>query len=314
MNIKGKRVLVTGGSGVIGKELIKMLIDREAIIMNADLVPLPNKGFDEVSNIEIDLAKDYLGFLREFDPEIIFHLAAKFERSTESPGFWENNWNNNVVLSHRIVDMLRYMDKCKVFVFASSYLIYDTNLYMSKTPSKVTYLKEDSQVNPRNICGASKYYTEKELRFIQKCYNPSMRAINARIYRVYGINSSEIINRWIDLYLAGEKGFVYKKENCFDLIYSRDVAEGLLRLACSTADGVVNLGSGKATSIDNVINIIGDIVPGFKEKMFDYFDDKGGYEASCADLTKLDSFTGWTPKTQLYTGLEEVIKGKYGYN
>jgi len=304
-----KRVLVTGGSGIIGKELLKMLIEDEAIVMNADRVPLPADGFEGIHSIEIDLANDDLNELIDFKPEIIFHLAAEFERSTESPEFWQVNWWNNVILSHRIVDISKDMSQCEVFIFASSYLVYDPNLYLSQNfRNKATCLKESDPINPRNICGTAKYYTEKEIEFIQHYYNQSMRAACARIYRVYGHDSKEIINRWVKSTLTGNKLNVYNRENLFDYVFSKDVAAGLKRLACSTdANGPINLGTGKARSIASVLEILTEYLPETRDHIIDH-GVRDIFEASCADLTKLKSVTKWMPTTTVEEGIKIIVE------
>jgi nucleoside-diphosphate-sugar epimerase len=306
-----KRVLVTGGSGIIGKELLKMLIEDEAIVMNADREPLPANGFEGIHSIEIDLAEDDLNELIDFKPEIIFHLGAEFERSTESAEFWHVNWQNNVILSHRIVDISKDMSQCEVFIFASSYLVYNPDLYLAQNyRDKATCLKESDPINPRNICGAAKFYTEKEIEFVQRYYNQSMRTVCARIYRVYGLDSREIINRWVKFILSGTKLNVYNRENLFDYVFSRDVAEGLKRLACSTdASGPINLSSGKARSIEAVLAILTECLPETRDHIIDH-GVRDAFEASCADLTKLKSVTGWTPNTTLEEGIKVIVENE----
>jgi len=228
-SIRGKRVAVTGGAGVIGKELLRMLINAGVDILNLDKQRLPGDGWEGVCHVKKDLATDDFEELIEFNPQIFFHLAAEFERSTESPKFWEKNWRNNMVLSHKIADVVKNMRECQVFVFASSYLVYSPELYLFKEPPRGdTPLNENDFIQPRNICGAAKFYTERELEFIKEYYNPSMRVVSARIYRVYGLDSREIINRWVRAVLAGKKFDVYNRQNRFDYIFSRDVAQGLL--------------------------------------------------------------------------------------
>lgn len=304
-----KRVLVTGGSGIIGKELLKMLIEDEAIVMNADREPLPANGFEGIHSIEIDLAKDDLNELIDFKPEVIFHLAAEFERSTESPEFWQVNWQNNLILSHRIVDISKDMSQCDVFIFASSYLVYDPYLYLTQNcRDKATCLKESDPINPRNICGSAKYYTEKEIEFVQHYYNQSMRTVCARIYRVYGLDSKEIINRWVESILSGNKLNVYNRENLFDYVFSRDVAEGLKRFSCSTdANGPINLSSGKARSIESVLEILTTYLPETRAHIIDH-GVSDAFEASCADLTKLKSVTKWTPTITLEEGIKIIVE------
>jgi len=305
--IKNKRVLITGGAGVIGRELLKLLIEKGANILSVDRHPLPRGSWGGVLHIQKNLATDSLVELSDFRPHIIFHLAAAFERSKESPEFWSTNWHDNLLLSHRIVDLTREISNLEVFVFASSYLVYSPSLYLSPSLREdVVYLKEDSPIAPRNLCGAAKYYTERELEFVKEVLNPSLRIICARIFRVYGCGSRDVISRWVQAALAGQTVELYNKQNRFDYIFAGDVAEGLLRLVeSSKAIGVVNLGSGVAHSVQDVLSILTDYFPGLQVR------DTGtreAFEASCADVTRLKQFTDWSPPTEIAEGIGRIIE------
>jgi nucleoside-diphosphate-sugar epimerase len=278
-----------------------------------DRLPLPEGDYGKVKHIMMDLAVDSYDELIEFKPEVIIHLAAAFERSGESPDFWGTNWHDNNLVSHRLVDFIKQLPSLEVFVFASSYLLYNPSLYLSNTQRDgVTYLREDDVIIPRNLCGASKFYTEREIEFVRKVVKPELRQVNARIYRVYGRGSKDVISRWIRNGLANENIETYNKDNQFDYIFAGDVAEGLLVLAENgNAMGNVNLGSGVARSVNDVLNILLDLNILDESLII----DKGvteDFEASCADLTRLKSLTGWVPPTDLKTGIKKIIDYERG--
>ena len=306
--LKGKRVVVTGGAGVIGRELLALLSHAGANVLSFDRRPLP-KDMPGISHAVIDLAADDLARLRDFEPHVILHLAAAFERSKESPGFWMVNWQDNTLLSHRVVDLARELPGLEVFVFASSYLIYSPSLYLSPSHRETAvYLKEEDPVSPRNLCGASKYYTEREIAFLRETANPSLRTICARIFRVYGCGSKDVVSRWVRASLSGQDIEVYNEENRFDYIFAADVAGGLLHLAASPrAQGVVNLGSGSPRSIRDVLDNLAKSMKGFRPKMRVLKGVREPFEASCADITKLKEFTGWMPPTSLEEGIKAIV-------
>ena len=303
-------MVVTGGAGVIGRELIVLLSEEGANILSIDREPLMMPEQTSVSHIQRDLATDNLDELVKFQPQIILHLAATFERSVESPEFWETNWHDNILASHRVASLVNKMNDLDVFVFASSYLVYSTSLYL--TPSlldKVVYLREGDFKAPRNLCGAAKFYTEKEIDFTKEFWGSSLRTIHARIYRVYGCGSKDVISRWIRAALSGEENQVYNRQNRFDFIFARDVAEGLLRMVQSKkAEGPINLGSGVSRSIQGVLDIICKYVPGLQPRIKEIKDINQPFEASCADLTRLKEVTGWTPPTSLEEGIRTVLE------
>ncbi len=306
-SFKNKKVLVTGASGVIGRELLRYLIEEEAYIMSVDRLPLPEGDWSGVEHLQKDLATDDLDELVNFNPEVIIHLAAAFERSEESPEFWEVNWHDNMLVSHNVVNLTKKMTDLKTFVFASSYLLYNTELYMSDKLQDVRFLKETDKLSPRNLCGGAKFYTEKELEFIQELFLPDLRVVNARIYRVYGRGSKDIISRWVRMCLEGETLEVYNKDNQFDYVFAGDVAKGLLTLAQSPeASGIINLATGTPNPVSNLLKHF--IEEGILEES--RIVDKGtteDFEASCADISKLKEVTGWQPPTDLKTGIKKII-------
>jgi nucleoside-diphosphate-sugar epimerase len=112
MTLKNKRVIITGGFGVIGRELIELLIDGGAHVQCFDRVPWP-KDLIHLKNVisyhfgNID-EQNYKAAV-SFDPHFVFHLAASFERSEESKEFWETNYRDNVQLSHVVLEASREM-------------------------------------------------------------------------------------------------------------------------------------------------------------------------------------------------------------
>ncbi|MDA8171767.1 MAG: NAD(P)-dependent oxidoreductase [Nitrospiraceae bacterium] len=309
--LEGKRVLVTGGSGVIGRELLQRLASKGARVLSADRLPLPF-AIEGAASLQMDLADHNLKELADFDPQIIFHLAAAFERSEETPDFWPVNWHDNILLSHRMVELASKLPNLESFIFASSYLVYAPDLYLSSEYGQIRLLKESDPKAPRNLCGAAKFYTESELQFLKTYLKPSVRVVNARIYRVYGRGSKDVISRWVRAALSGWKIELYNKQNKFDYIFAGEVAEGLVNLCESQkAEGAVNLASGRARAVEEVISIINRVLPGNKFEVLDT-GSRQRFESSCADLSRLVEFTGWKPAVHLETGIKLIADYESG--
>jgi nucleoside-diphosphate-sugar epimerase len=305
--MNGTKVLVIGGSGVIGQELIRFLVDSGAVVKSIDKRPYPDDGVEDVQSAQVNLAMDNLDPIVEFQPEVVFHLAAAFERTDESVSFWTENWQDNTLASHRLIDILRGSDTLETVVFASSYLVYDSDVYLSPVePDTPMLLNEQAAIDPRNLCGAAKYYTERELSFFAET-EKDVRVVSPRIFRVYGRGSKDVISRWVRAALRDEPISAYNVKNMFDFIHARDVADGLFRLASTdAASGPVNLGRGTPKRISDVISILNDEIPGTAEHI-----TSGGlkdlYETSCADVSQLVDLTDWRPTIDLESGIRDIV-------
>ncbi|MGA8164428.1 MAG: NAD(P)-dependent oxidoreductase [Waddliaceae bacterium] len=304
-SFKGCNVFVSGGAGVIGTVLIDRLQRDEANIFVGDLKPKPPDWQEGILYRQGDLNTITKEELLAYEPHYFFHLAATFERSVESYGFWRENFYHNVQLSHHLIDCLKDCPSLQRVVFASSYLVYHASLYQFEIPPRFPVrLDESKPVSPRNLCGAAKLYHEHELFFLQSFEEASFTAISARIFRSYGKGSRDVISRWIRALLKNERLKVYNCEGCFDLIFAEDAAEGLCRLALSDAAGAVNLGTGCARKISDVLNILNEH---FHDAVYETVKTKIHFEASQANMDNFKTITGWVPGYQLEDAIPLII-------
>lgn len=307
MKITNKtRVFVSGGAGVIGTSLVNKLIEKGCEILVGDLKDMPEHWSDKTLYRKGDLNTLTKDEILGFQPEVIFHLAATFERSTESYEFWSENFHHNVSLSYHLMTLLKEIDSVKKIIFASSYLVYDPKLYLSNTKKSVACkLKESDPVLSRNLVGAAKLYHEMELRFLSQFFREKIGIVSARIFRGYGCGSRDVISRWIRSLLRKEAIEVFREENTFDFIFAEDSAEGLVRLAESDkASGVVNLGTGKSRSISEVLAVLKQYFP---DMQIISVDTQIPFEASEADMSLFYDYTGWLPTHSIEEGILKII-------
>src|SRR3990167_1715367 len=290
----GKRVLVTGGAGVIGRVLVGKLEERGADITSIDLEPATFDSARHYKSDVFDFSRDDAKW-----QDIVFHLAAVFQRTEITQDFFGDNFRHNAQLSHELLGVRHNWGK---FIFASSYLVYDPLLHLW---DDIHFLKESDRISPRNIVGAAKYYTENELDFV--CADGKMSGISARIFRVYGRGSKDIISRTIQKALRGEPIIVYGERARFDYTFADDVAEGVIRLAgVDFPTTAVNLGTGWAKSLADVLGIVKGYIPDIRVEHIDKFGHP--IENSRADVSLLKELTGWTPPTPLEVGIRKVIE------
>lgn len=292
MSWKNKVVFVSGGAGTIGLPLVRLLHDGGAKVIVGDKKERPEEFPASITYRKGDLNDLKKG---EISCDLFFHLAATFERSEESSTFFQEGWNDNIRLSHHLLETV----VAKRIVFASSYLVYDPKVYMKKG---APLLKEDAPISPRNLCGFAKYYHEGELQFYRDHFDVS--SVSARIFRVYGRGSKDVIGRFVTAAKRGEALTLWGKEGRFDYIFADDVAKGLVLLGASTYQGVVNLGTGKGRKVGDIVRVLQGKFTDLRVQETAY---EGALEDSVADIALLEKICQWRPEISLEEGIARLL-------
>jgi len=304
--MKNKKIFVSGAAGVIGSELIPLLVKQGAIVMCGDLELVPSHFPKNVLYRQGDLNYLTQEEIDLFNPEVFIHLAATFERSAETYEHWEENFWHNIKLSNHLMTLIRNVEGIKRIVNASSYLIYNKSLYQFKEVREKPYrLKETDPINPRNLTGLAKLAHEIELDFLSKFKSDKFTSVSARIYRGYGINSRDVISRWIRDLLNDKEITIYNQSGFFDYMYGEDTAKGLIKLAQVDYTGIINLGTGRSRKVKDIVNILKKYFPNLKAK---YIKTDELIESSEADITKLKSVINWEPEKYLEDTIPILIE------
>jgi nucleoside-diphosphate-sugar epimerase len=278
------RILITGSEGKIGKEVVKLLPESNVLLIDKKI------GLNLNDNKTQDL-------IEYFNPEIVIHLAASFERTDETPQFHQINYEDNILATYNLNKIVYKLKSVKQYIYASSYLVYDPMLYLSPYPLRIPRLLDEvDELNPRNLIGASKLYGENEIAFIKRNVHKDMVVTNLRIFRVFGDGGQEFVSRVIEWKQMGLPVEIWKPENRFDFIHTSDVASAII--SCFGHEGTFNVGSGDSTSIRSIVETVDPIIKITQR------DDL--YESSCADITLIKDTTKWEPKVNVI----EWIKSK----
>ena len=268
------KCFVSGGAGVIGRELVSRLIVKGHEIVVGDLQERPQEFPASVEYLHGDLNHIF----SEVTCDVFYHLAATFDRLAEGPNHWEENYRHNVGLSHHLLNVI----KAKRIVFASSYLVAP---------------------HPRNLTGAAKLYTECELEFMSK--HQGQDCISARIYRSYGCGSRDVISRWVRAALKGEGITVYNEQTSLDFVYAGDVAEALMRMGESRGTGVIPVGTGSPRMILDVVTLLRMAFP---KLTVAWMPDQHPLESTSCNIDAMQRHLHWYPFTTLEAGIAKVIE------
>ena len=302
-----KKIFISGGAGVIGRSLVQLLLKNKYNIYVADLKDQPEEFKGKVYYRKGDLNFLTTNEIESFKPDVFVHLAAVFERTKETHGFYDNNFQNNTLLSNHLLKIFSKLKSIQKIIYASSYLTYDEKYYMKKGDMINYPIDENVNLNPRNLIGASKLYHEKELELIKRHKKDKQIAI-LRIFRGYGCGSNDIVSRWVRMALQNKPLEVYGEKGKFDYIFSDDSANALFKLIKKNFDYnknyIFNLGSGRNYKIKDLLEILKNEFTNLK---IIKLKKQILTENSLSNNNKFTKFTGWKPTYNLKKGVKKIL-------
>jgi len=304
-------ILVTGGAGFIGSNLVdRLLADGFKVKVIDDLSTGDEQNLAHLENNE---SFEFIeGNVRDFDlinktvkgVDAVFHEAAlvSVTRSVEDP-----------LLSNEInvKGSLNLLKACvnanvKRFVYASSCAVYGD--------AEVLPISEDLSAKPLSPYAVDKLATEKYAKVFFDVYG--LETIGLRYFNVYGPRQkhgqySGVISIFIKSFLENKSPTIYGDgEQTRDFVNVKDVVEANM-LALSRRDiagEVFNISSGKAFTINKIVKIIQKITS--KESIDPIYTEPrlGDIKHSYAKITKAQRNLKFEPKVLLENGLEQLIK------
>ena len=146
------RVLVTGGSGFIGTNLVQALLDDGSRVLNLDLAPPLHPGHRAIFRYtDLMDAADVQAAFQEFEPEQVVHLAA---RTDLDPGTTLDDYAVNTTGTEYVLDAVENQRSVERILVTSSMLV----CRLGYTP------RGDEDYAPTTPYGESKVLTEKITR------------------------------------------------------------------------------------------------------------------------------------------------------
>ncbi len=309
MEIENKVVMVTGGAGFIGSNLVDELSKKSKVIVvdNFSSGKLENLASHKNStNIKI-IKEDVLNKNNILQlmkgVEIVFHLAAKCQRLSFFKPHLVHKVNTAGTLNLLISSL---KNEVKRFIYISSSEIYGT--------AKAIPMKESHPCEPTTVYGVSKLVGELYAKAFFKVYN--LPVIIIRPFNTYGKRShfegvhGEVIPKFIIRALNNLPLIIYGNgKQTRDFIYIDDTIRGILSAAeCDNLIGdVINVGTAKEVSINEIAKIVLTVL---KKDIIEvsYLDNRpGDIERHCADISKAKRLLNFVPKVQIKEGIKMYI-------
>jgi len=257
MDIKGRRILVTGGAGLIGSTTIDQLLANHD---PGRIVVLDNMTRGTTANIEQALRDPRLelveGDIRDAalveriarDADAVIHMAAL--RITACAAEPREAFEVMCAGTFNVVDAARKAGVQKV-VAASTASIYGLAERFPTTEDHHPY-------NNRTWYGAAKVMLEGLLRSYHDMFG--LPYVAFRYFNVYGPRMdihgkyTEVLIRWMERLEAGQPPLILGDgTQTMDFVYVDDIARAnVLGLASDVSDEVFNVASGTETSLNDL--------------------------------------------------------------
>lgn len=291
------KILITGGAGFIGLNLKRALSQFGFEIFTVGR----SENEDFIFNLTDSKLKSKIkGIL----PDIVIHLASgtNIARADQDK---DKEFKDTVEGTKGVIEILLDLKpKPRKFIYLSSQAVYGS--------PKSLPVSESIQPSPKTIYGECKLKAEHLI--IQS----NLDYLIFRVSSVYGplqdYRKSGVISKFIEKMKNNQSPVVFNSKDVFlDLIYIDDLVSAMVKSAQDSHErknGIYNLGSGKPTTIGQILNVLYKYFPCapepqiMKSKIYPDKGQKGLY----LDIKKIQSHFRWSPKYTIEEGLRLMLE------
>jgi len=305
---KNKKVLVTGGTGMIGIQLVRLLLDQGANVRVASLDPAPSDS----SNIEF-LRGNLIDW--DFCQKIVSGMDYVFQLAgikgsvgigtMKAASFFVPHilMNTMMMEAARKADVQRYLYTSSVGVYHPAALFVEDEAW------------DGPPHHTDRFAGWAKRMGELQAEAYKTEYGWDKIAI-VRPSNVYGPKdnfdpeTAMVIPALINRVSSGENPLVVWGDGSAirDFIYSKDVAEGMLLAMEHGANCTpVNLGSGEGVSIREIVESILGCFPEPPKIKWDT-SKPSGEPIRLVDTTRAKEMLGFSPRTSISEGIAATVE------
>lgn len=299
MIIKNKKILITGGTGFIGKFLVKELQNKnnkifiitrkkrffknnkELIYIKCDLLKISQK--------EATLLKKEIG-----DIDFSFYLAAKLPSISQ----------NNSIKSYIEENLIPFMNFLDYFNTSIKKIVFSSTIDIYGYPKEINY-DENTNPNPLTPYALAKLMCELYLEYYCKVNKKEFSIV--RFSQVYGPN--EPLLRVIPFILNAiikEKPFtlIGRGLDQRKFLYVKDAVKGLINAALFGQNDVYHIAGREINTVMDVIRIAEKI---FKRKLkINKKNINQPIKNTVPSIKKAENVLKYKPKYNLEQGLSEI--------
>ena len=292
-------VLVTGGSGFIGRNIVKVLKEKGNKVGSLDI---KEKNSVADYHITCDIRNRHMVEKALKGIDQVFHLAA-----ITSPPEFENlmadGYDVNVLGTYNILAASQ-VNKVKKVVIASSSSIYGNSSGMTS---------EDSPPKKfGNFYPLTKMINEMTAKMFK---DYGLEVVALRYFNTYGIGEnskgpySSVIWKFIESIRNSKKPVIYGDgKQSRDFVYVKDVAiASLLSMEKGVPGETYNIGSGRSTAFNAIFDIVKRETGYEGEAEYVKNPLKSYQEFTLADISKSKRILDYSPQFDIRMGVRDIL-------
>lgn len=293
-------VLVTGGSGFIGRSITDLCLSKGWNVTTFDIKKRAIKGVTsnkgDIKNIE-----EISNSMKNID--IVFHEAAV----TSPPEFETNgvaSFNTNVIGTLNVLQSAAELGVKKVILASSS------SIYGNLTEPG----REDMDIPVHgNLYPLSKLVNEKVSSYFSK--KGDLQTVCLRYFNTYGIGEnskgaySSVISKFIEDINANKTPVIFGNgKQRRDFVFVEDVAKAnILAIEHGTSGDIYNVGTGISTTFNELLEIVKDEMGSKIEAVYEPIPYKSYQLYTQADMAKTRRKLGYTPSYDIRKGVRKIL-------
>lgn len=302
------KALVIGAAGFVGPYLCKNLLDNGFDVLATKLENENSKGEFKFVNLNILKKEEIDALLKEFAPDVIFHLAAQSSVKLS----WERP---QLTFSINVIGAINLLESVKEFAKNAKVILIGSGEEYGQIDQSKLPVKEDTKIEANNFYAVSKATQNSIGRIYAKAYG--LNVVSVRAFNHIGVGQLDtfVIPSFCKQVVEIEKtnkpgvikvGNLSSKRDFTDV---RDIVNAYRLLALKGKSGeTYNVGSGHSYKIEDLLNIILSLTNASVKVEIDpaRFRPVDTPEVR-ADISKLVKDTGYKVKHDLKDTIKEIM-------